>query len=73
MVPLEGDNRPHNCPNSSYRKKQHHPFLGVSYDELNGFYKFGNMILPKSDFCKRCRIYKGLLNTDTGGMVVAKN
>lgn len=70
-IPLDGDNRPHNCPNNPYRKKQHHSFLGISFDELNGFYKYGNMILPKGDFCNKCKIYKGLLTTDKGGMVVA--
>ena len=68
-IPLEGDNRPHNCPNNPYRKKQHHDYLGVAFDELNGFLKFGNFILAKHDFCK-CGIYKGLLHTDGGEMVI---
>jgi hypothetical protein len=69
-IPLEEDGRPHNCPMNPYRKKQHHEYLGVMFDELNGFLKFGNFILPKGDFCK-CGIYKGLLTTNTGGMVLA--
>ena len=72
-IPLEYDGKPHNCPMNPYRKKQHHAYLGISYDGLNGFLKFGNFILPKFDFCNRCGIYKGLLNTNTGDMVVAKN
>lgn len=71
-VPLEFDGRPHNCPMNPYRKKQHHSYLGVAYDGLNGFLKFGNFIIQKRDFCK-CGIYKGLLHTDSGGMLLAKN
>lgn len=69
-IPIEEDGRPHNCPMNPYRLKPHHTYLGVMYDELNGFLKFGNFILPMHDFCK-CGIYKGLLSTNNGGMVIA--
>lgn len=71
MIPLEGDNRPHNCPNNPYRKRSTHTANGISFDEINGFLRFGNFILRKNDFCEKCRIYKGLLSIENGGMLIA--
>lgn len=71
-IPLEFDNSPHKCINSPFNKKKEEKHYGASYDELNGFYRYGNIILHRSDFCK-CRLYTGLLTTHDGQMVVAKH
>lgn len=67
-IPLEFDGKPHMCVKSSFYKKKELTNR-VSFDYINGFLTYGNFILPKVDFCK-CGLYKGLLHTDSGEMVV---
>lgn len=67
-VPLEDNGKPHMCSKSQFYKKNQLNNR-VSFDYDNGFLTFGNFILPKIDFCK-CGLYKGLLSTSKGEMVV---
>lgn len=70
-IPLEFNGKPHMCAKSKFYKKSELNNR-VSYDESNGFFVYGNFILHYSDFCK-CGLYKGLLHTDSGNMVIAKS
>ena len=68
-VPLEDNGKPHMCTKSQFYKKNELTNR-VYYDEANGFLRYGNFILPRFDFCAKCKLYKGLLSTDSGRMVV---
>ena len=69
-IPIEENGKPHMCVKSKFYQKAELRNR-VYYDEANGFLTYGNFILPKFDFCNKCGLYKGLLHTDSGGMVVA--
>lgn len=70
MIPLEGDGSPHNCPNNPFLKQQKGFKYGFTMSKENGYITIGNMIFMKWEFCPKCHIYKGLLTTSNGGMVV---
>ena len=36
------------------------------------FLFFGNFIIPRFEFCEKCRLYKGLLTYNSGQMLYAK-
>lgn len=56
-IPLEGDNRPHNCPKSKWYKPKFKSNL-FGY-EKNEYVHCGNFILKLRDFCK-CGLYTGM-------------
>ena len=44
----------------------------LKYDKENGFYPYGNFIVPKNEICPKCRLWKSIIVSDNQDIPVVK-